>query len=116
MNDIGLYAALAVAIGAMVYKVDIKVLDPVEKQLQAAAGLGIIAFIQTFLGGKKLVDHPQKIENFLESSAGRFIMLYVTLFAMTSDFEIAFFVTMAYLIFVHILRTPEERKKNPYLI
>lgn len=116
MKDVGLYAALIAAIAAMVYRIDIKAFDPVEKRLQAAAGLGIIAFIQTFMGGKELVNHPKKIENFLESPLGRFIMLYITLFAMTSDFETAFFIAMVYLIFLHILRTPEERKKTPYLI
>lgn len=116
MKDIILYIAFLVSILAMIFRVDIKALDPVETQLQAAAGIGIIAFIQTFLGGKNLVKQPAKIEKFLESELGRFIMLYITMFAMTSDFEMAFFVATAYLIFLHILRTPEERKETPHFI
>lgn len=116
MKDIKLYLALLVSVLAMILRVDIKALDPVETQLQAAAGIGIIAFIQTFLGGKELVKQPAKIDKFLESGWGRFLMLYITMFAMTSDFELALFVAAAYLIFLQIFRTPEERKETPYLI
>lgn len=116
MKDVKLYLALIVSVLAMFLRVDIKALDPVETQLQAAAGIGIIAFIQTFLGGKELVKQPAKVDTFLESGWGRFLMLYLTMFAMTSDFELAFFVAAAYLIFLQIFRTPEERKETPFLI
>ncbi len=115
-QDFALLSLLAGLIALGISRADVGVLNGVETQLQAAGSLGAIAFIQSVMGGNSMVEHPTKITKFLENKTVRFAVLFLTAFSVVRDLEIAIIVSLAYMVLMQLLRTPEERKKYPYMI
>ncbi len=115
-QDFALLSLLAGLIALGVTRADVGVLNGVETQLQAAGSLGAIAFIQAVMGGSGMVEHPKRLTNVMKYKTVRFGMLFLTSFSIVRDLEIAIIVSMAYMVLMQLLRTPEERKKYPYLI
>ena len=115
-QDFALLSLLAGLIALGIARADVGVLNGVETQLQAAGSLGAITFIQSVMGGNGMVEHPKRLTNVLKYKTVRFGILFLTSFSIVRDLEIAIIVSMAYMVLMQLLRTPEERKKYPYMI
>ena len=110
------YIILLLLLSGIYFKADLKMLNPLEDQMKALSAVGVIAFIDKFLTVKEIVKKPKRLQGALSSRAGRFALLYVSMFAITTDFEIALLVSCSYLVALHILRTDQEKAETPYLL
>jgi hypothetical protein len=115
-QDFALLSMLAGLMALGISRADVGLLNGVETQMQAVGSIGTIAFIQSVLGGNSMVEHPKKLKKILKNKGVRFALLYFTSFSVVRDLEIALIISLAYMVFMQLLRTPEERKKYPYMI
>lgn len=90
-----------------------------EKKLSAGFKfLGLFAMYEAVFGKNTngLIAKPAKLDKFLKKSIVKFLTLYLISLGVTQQFEQSLFVTITFVIFIHLLRNKEERKKYPYLI
>ena len=90
-----------------------------EKKLSAGFKfLGLFAMYEAVFGKNLdgLIDKPKKLDELLKKSSVKFITLFLISLGVTQQFEQSLFVTITFILFIHLLRNKEERKKYPYLI
>lgn len=90
-----------------------------EKKLSAGFKfLGLFAMYEAVFGKNLdgLIDKPKKLDEFLKKSSVKFITLFIISLGVTQQIEQSLFVTITFILFIHLLRNKEERKKYPYLI
>lgn len=79
-----------------------------------------IVLFQGCFGGNGVAQTPEALTNLLQknrfSHVFRFIFCFLIGYTATSDLETALIVTVAFFAFLHVIRTPEERKKVPYYV
>jgi len=90
-----------------------------EKKLSAGFKLlGLFAMYEAVFGKNLngLIDKPEKLDKFLKRSSVKFLTLFFISLGVTRQIEQSLLVTIIFILFVHLLRNKEERKKYPYLI
>lgn len=114
--DVALLSLLAVMVGLMSLRVDVALLDGLETRMQMASTLATLAFVQSVMGGNSMVEHPERVKKLAKNKVIRFTLLFLTAFSVVRDLEVALLVSLTYMVIMQLLRTPEERKKYPYMI
>lgn len=96
----------------------IKFFTNAETTIKGLRFFGFLVMYETIFGRNDtgIIVMPEKLSAFMQKNWVKFLSLFLISFASTKDIEQSFFVTLAFLAFVHLWRTPEERKKYPYLI
>lgn len=89
-----------------------------ETAIKGLKFFGFLVMYEAIFGRNDdgIIEVPEKLSEFLEKKPVKFISLYMIAFASSRDIEQSFFMTVGFLVFVHLWRTPEERKKYPYLL
>lgn len=98
------------------YDLGINILTKIEKTMGNWFFFGLIILLQAVLGGKGLTNTPKSIDKFFENPLVRYIALFLISFTATSNIENSLFIVLGFVAIMQLLRTPEERKKTPYLI
>jgi len=79
-----------------------------------------IVLFQGCFGGNGVAQTPAALTNLLQghnySPLFRFIFCFLIGYTATSDLETAAVVTIAFFVFLHLIRTPEEREEVPYIV
>tara|TARA_R110002074_G_scaffold66062_2_gene156424 strand:+ start:146 stop:541 length:396 start_codon:yes stop_codon:yes gene_type:complete len=91
-------------------------LPSTEQSMRGPVSFGLIVLLQGLFGGQGFTDTPHKLKNLFKYDIIKFVALYMIAFSGTQDIEEAFFVLLAFLTLMQLIRTPEERKNHPYLI
>lgn len=115
-TDVALLSLLAVVVGLLVARVDVTLLNGLETRMQMASTLVMLGFVQSVMGGNSMVEHPKRVKKLSKNKAVRFTLLFMTSFSVVRDLEVALLMSLGYMLVMQLLRTPEERKKFPYLI
>ena len=71
---------------------------------------GIVIF-QGCFGGMGVVQTPKRLTKLINSPIARFLFLCCIAYTATTDAETAILTVVIFLLFLHFLRTPEERKE-----
>jgi hypothetical protein len=91
-----------------------------DKYLSMPIIFTFIVIFQGCFGGNGVTQTPQALLNILQghvvSPLFRFLFVAAIGYTATSDIETAIVVTVSFFMFLHLLRTPEERKEVPYLV
>ena len=89
-----------------------------ETTIKGIRFFGFMVMYETIFGRNEsgLVEMPDRLSAFLKKDWVKVGSLFAISFASTKDIEQSFFVTIAFLAFVHLWRTPEERLEHPYMI
>ena len=88
----------------------------IDKFLGEATIFTMIVIMQGCFGGMGMLQTPKVLENASKSPIFRFLFLAAIGYTATSDLETAVFGTAIFAGIMHLLRTPEERKKVPNFI
>jgi hypothetical protein len=103
----------------MTTKMKVDLFDTQEKKLAAGFKfLGLYAMYETVFGKNVngLIDKPKKLDEFLKLDWVKFLSLFLISLGITQEIEQSFFATITFVLFIHLLRDEEEKKKHPYLI
>jgi hypothetical protein len=73
----------------------------------------IIVISQGLFGGMGLQYTPTFIKDLSKKWYWRFVFVCAIAFTATSDADIALIVTLVYFLFLHFMKTKEEKKKYP---
>ena len=87
-----------------------------EGGMKGPVGFGLIVLLQALFGGQGFTDTPKAVTTFFKNDFFKFAALYIIVFSGTQDIEESFFILVAFLTTMQLLRTAKERKKHPYLI
>jgi len=91
-----------------------------DKYMSMPTIFTFIVLFQGCFGGNGIEQTPSALMNVLHGHAlsplFRFLFVAAIGYTATSDIETAIVVTVAFFVFLHLLRTPEEKKKVPYLV
>ena len=89
-----------------------------ETTIKGLKFFGVLVMYETVFGRNDdgIVEVPEKLSKFLEKKSVKWLSIYMIAFASSRDIEQSLFLTIGFLAFVHLWRTPEERKKYPYLL
>ena len=87
-----------------------------EGGMKGPVGFGLIVLIQALFGGQGFTDTPSRVKGLFKSDWFKFAALYIIVFSGTQDIEESFFILVAFLTTMQLLRTGKEREKHPYLI
>jgi len=120
-NNVFLTMVLAGALGGAWHTADRIGASPnifvgTEQAMKGPVSFGLIVLIQGLFGGQGFTDTPGKLKNMFKYDVVKFFVLYIIAFSGTQDIEEAFFILLAFLAFMQLIRTPAERKAHPYLI
>ena len=96
----------------------IKFFTNAETTIKGIRFFGFMVMYETIFGRNEsgLIEMPDRLSAFLKKDWVKVGSLFAISFASTKDIEQSFFVTLAFLAFVHLWRTPEERLEHPYMI
>jgi hypothetical protein len=120
-NNIFLVIVMVGALGGAWHTADRKgaipnFLPSAEKSMKGPVSFGLLVLLQALFGGQGFTDTPGKLKNMFKYDIIKFIALYIIAFSGTQDLEEAFFVLLAFLALMQLIRTPKERESHPYLI
>ena len=120
-NNIFLVIVMAGALGGAWHTADRKgamanLLPSTERSMKGPVSFGLIVLLQGLFGGQGFTDTPSKLKNVFKYDIIKFIALYIIAFSGTQDIEEAFFILLAFLALMQLIRTPRERESHPYLI
>lgn len=87
-----------------------------ENIVNAPAIYGIIMLLQTVFGAPGITEKPKILDNIQNNKIAKFVALLLLSFAIVRDFEDAVFVTAFFLAITQLLRSKEEREKNPNIL
>jgi len=91
-----------------------------DKYMSMPTIFTFIVLFQGCFGGNGVAQTPAALTNILQghklSPLFRFIFCFLIGYTATSDIETAAIVTVAFFAFLHLIRTPEERKEVPFLV
>ena len=73
----------------------------------------LIVISQGVMGGIHFTP-PRRIKKSTEHPLMKFILLFAIAFTASRDIETAFLSTILFIIFIHLVRYPDERKSFPY--
>lgn len=94
--------------------------QPAENILNNEFIFCLIVIFQGCFGGMGVKQTPKLLENFLTGKSGAlFRFMFVMCIAYTAsngEIELAIFCTALFFIFLHVIRTEEERKQVPYFV
>lgn len=92
----------------------------IDKYMGMPTIFTFIVLFQGCFGGNGVAQTPAALTNLLQghkySHFFRFVFCLLIGYTATSDLETAIVVTTAFFVFLHLIRTPEERKEVPYLV
>jgi len=96
----------------------IKFFTNAETTIKGIRFFGFMVMYETIFGRNEsgLIEMPDRLSAFLNKDPVKVVSLFAISFASTKDIEQSFFITLAFLAFVHLWRTPEERLEHPYVI
>ena len=72
----------------------------------------LVVMYQGLFGGMSLKNPPKKIKKLSDNFIFKLITLFAIAFSATRDVEISLLSVIMFLGIIHLLRTPEERKKG----
>ena len=116
--------ALGVAVVALAYLImqmmggKLQITDrfsSIEAEMKRPIGMGLIVILNGLLLFHN-AKTPSRVSNLLSTPWAHVASLLVAGFIGSGDIETSVVVTLFVLIFMQLLRTPEERKKTPYLL
>ena len=87
-----------------------------DKIASRATLFTLIVIFQGCFGGMGVVQTPAALSNAVNSPVFRFIFVSAIAYTATSDIETAVVCTVAFFVFLHMLRTEEERKEVPMFV
>lgn len=87
-----------------------------EGGMKGPVGFGLIVLLQALFGGQGFTDTPKSVKKLFKNDWFKFLALYIIVFSGTQDIEESFFILVAFLTSMQLLRTNKERKEHPYLI
>lgn len=87
-----------------------------DKIASRATFFTLIVVFQGCFGGMGVAQTPAALSNAVNSPVFRFIFVSAIAYTATSDIENAVVCTLAFFIFLHMIRTDEERKEVPMYV
>ena len=94
--------------------------QPLENVLNNQVIFCLLVMFQGCFGGMGVAQRPKVLENLLSGRTGAlFRFIFVMCIAYTAskgEVEFAIFCTTLFFLFLHILRTEEERAEVPYFV
>ena len=85
-----------------------------EKILNRPTIISLIVMFQGAFGGLGIVQTPKLLKDAVDNPASRFLFITAIAFTGTGDLETAIVTTALFFVFLHLLRTKEEREKLKY--
>ncbi len=76
----------------------------------------LIVIFQGCFGGMGVVQTPEKLTKLVNSPIARAIFVTAIAYTATSDVETAIIATFIFFVFLHLLRTEDEKKKMDSLL
>ena len=83
----------------------------VDKYLSYPTIFSLIVIFQGCFGGMGVIQTPSRLTKAINHPIFRFIFLSAIAYTASSDVETALFSVTIFLVFLHLLRTKEEKKK-----
>jgi hypothetical protein len=77
---------------------------------------GMIIMLQSIFGLSGLTETPSRIDKLMNQKWFKFFTIMVLSYAATRDIEDSIFLMLMFLVAIQLIRTKEERKKNPYIL
>ena len=71
----------------------------------------LLVVFQGCFGGMGIIQTPKRLTKAINSPIARFIFLSIIAYTATTDIETSIVTVLIFLIFLHVIRTEEERKK-----
>ena len=90
-----------------------------EKQINAPLAMSTVVLCQALFGPQGFTDPPQRLLSLFRNKYGwivRLVALTAMAYGATQQVEVAASTVIIFLVVMQLLRTPEERKKHPWLI
>jgi hypothetical protein len=75
----------------------------------------VLVLVQALFGSYGLVDTPVRIQNLYKHQIFRLFLLFTIAYTATNQIEISALGISSLLIFIHLLRTPEERENHKFI-
>lgn len=92
----------------------------IDPYLTSPSLFSLIVLFQGCFGGSAVIQTPKRLTDALIkypiSPLIRFLFLLAISYTATSHSETAIVFTFVYILFLHLIRTKEEREKVPYII
>ena len=98
------------------HNVGFKFISDLEVNMGSGLVFTAIVLAQAILGAKGLTNTPAVVNEAFKYPSVRFLSLFLISLVTTKNVESSVFITFAFVTLMQLLRTPEERKKTPYLI
>ena len=76
----------------------------------------LIVIFQGCFGGMGVVQTPERLVKAVDHPVMRALFVCAIAYTATSDIETAVFCTLVFFVFLHFMRTEEERKQVPTLL
>jgi len=76
----------------------------------------LIVIFQGCFGGMGVVQTPERLSRAVDHPVMRALFVSAIAYTATSDIETAVFCTLIFFVFLHFMRTEEERKQVPTLL
>lgn len=77
---------------------------------------GMIIMTQSIFGLSGLTETPSRINALMNQKWFKFFTIMILSYASTRDVEDSIFLMLMFLVAIQLVRTKEERKKNPYIL
>ena len=87
--------------------------DKYEIILNAPLIFSILVIYQGVFAGNTVSIVPQKLLNLFNNPWFRLISMFIVSYTATLEIEMAVLSTIFFVVFINLLRTPEEKKKFP---
>ena len=84
-----------------------------DKYLGMPTLFSLIVIFQGCFGGMGIVQTPTALTNAINHPVFRALFVCAIAYTATSDIENAIFTTFIFFVFLHLIRTEEERKQVP---
>ena len=87
-----------------------------EMMLRKPVSLAVIAAVTSIMFGIGVVSPPSRLVNLLKTPWARMLALFLTGLTASGDIETSFMATAMVAILLQLARTPEERRRHPYMV
>ena len=115
-NNIVLVFLLLIPVAGIVSHGNFNYFPMLTTQIETPFIYGMIIMLQSFFGLSGLTETPSRVKNLINQKWFRFFTVIILSYAATRDIEDSIFLMLMFLVSIQLIRTKEERKKNPYIL
>ncbi len=89
-----------------------KIINTAERLLTRNTTFNMLVLIQALFGSISIIQQPQRLVDWLDSSAVRLFFLILLAFSATKDLRLTAASVISFLLVMWYIRTPEERESH----